>query len=446
MRFNWCAIYLAMLALALLAGPSAARCEFVPSPPVIHTPGLVARAADRVLTKPAHQNWHNVVFRRDGRSFYILADEQGVNVWALIVYFWPLPITLILAFVIARQLGGIRRAYRARDAVGEPHCRCCDYRLTGCNTESCPECGASLTRWRPRLAPPVRRTVTRRAITIAVLMVAAISLWALPRVGRVSTWFQWTSPTMAAAVGAGRPDDGWWRQFISTERVLLEHDAQSGEVIRRHLLGYREIAGTKDDFERWLVLADLASEALSGGPVLLIGDDVRHLAVQVRQRFIVFDCDGQRVVERVQLSSNDEFDETKETRRRYGLNWYRRPELSESGEIDGRPFQYKKGGGLAQLAEDGQGHGLVAGDRVLLRAAADIVPTGPFLTVFKPHLVVGDMRAERWIARLDLAGVSVFFRCDLNCTADRVLAWSRDRPTTILMFNLDAQQAAKGTD
>src|SRR5262245_24913468 len=55
-------------------------------------------------------------------------DIAAINVWALIVRYWP-EVTSGLAFLTAALW--LRRLRGRRQIKGEPYCRCCNYHLAG---------------------------------------------------------------------------------------------------------------------------------------------------------------------------------------------------------------------------------------------------------------------------------------------------------------------------
>ena len=144
----------------------------------------------------------------DGKALS-LGVEPRANVWEVIVFFWPELAMAALLLLLLWPAWRIWRVMRRPQAVGQPHCRRCNYQLTGITSSNCPECGAELTS-RNRMTGKARKRRLVPALVIAGglagSLTALVILWeppsavggwtmepVLPRDGRVSTWFRWYS-------------------------------------------------------------------------------------------------------------------------------------------------------------------------------------------------------------------------------------------------------------
>ncbi len=141
-----------------------------------------------------------LIVSRDGRAMAHWQQEPVVAIWPALIEAWPYWLGAIagLWLLIATLLMILR--YRRPRAVGEPHCRRCNYQLTGLRSESCPECGAALTERTIVIGKRVRRRLIRNSFIGAVLLslgYTAMLLGGVPRQGVVSAWFDWHSATVA---------------------------------------------------------------------------------------------------------------------------------------------------------------------------------------------------------------------------------------------------------
>jgi hypothetical protein len=138
----------------------------------------------------------------DASNAYFLWTEQRINLWHVATYYWPEELMASSGFaVIWLTLRLIARVSKRR-VPGVPYCRKCNYRLTGINSQRCPECGAPNTK--------SNRIVARRigwAASIPIVLVIATSTIVLTatrsfRASRVpwqnvgpAEWLDWSSRT-----------------------------------------------------------------------------------------------------------------------------------------------------------------------------------------------------------------------------------------------------------
>ena len=167
-------------------------------------------------------------FGDDGKTVYIYARVQQVNVWRVLVYHWPEAVGGIVALLTLRWMV---RVARRPQVPGEEHCRCCNYLLKGLTSGRCPECGTYLTA-QNRLAGRRRWPRVLGALVILLIGTGAY-FWAgarLPRQGRVSEWFDWRSMSIAEWAEAGGRT--WVTRHVRGDAVVLLADVEHGRVRR----------------------------------------------------------------------------------------------------------------------------------------------------------------------------------------------------------------------
>jgi hypothetical protein len=186
-----------------------------------------------------------VDFSPDGRTAYVAVDGYGVDLWAAGLHRWPAIggglvglVTLVYILIFTR--------IRSRPQVkGDPHCRRCNYhliahaplavapksrRVAPAPGTRCPECGADLTRKRPRKG---RGMVARLWPATALLLACAAGY----------AWL-WIAGIPSAANSSDAPRL-WWRwldRYAESHQLtaLLQHsmpvtrvmtvDTQSGAI------------------------------------------------------------------------------------------------------------------------------------------------------------------------------------------------------------------------
>lgn len=190
----------------------------------------------RTITLRDECNVVDVLWSADSSRAYASMEVTAVDVWPLLVRFWP-EVTagaagLVLLIVLARMLW--RRWRRRRIvALGEPHCARCSYQLTGrAEAKVCPECGAALGPGRIVLGRPLRRWPV--ALTAALLVLIAGGYWLgrarVPREGAASRWLHWPSTSLCNWATKHQ----YWR--LTSPRAtfvrIVEIDPATGSVMR----------------------------------------------------------------------------------------------------------------------------------------------------------------------------------------------------------------------
>lgn len=185
----------------------------------------------------------SAAFSPDGSSLYILAPDHAINVWEILVFYWPEIGAVVALFVAVFALLVLRRVLRTPRLPNEPHCRRCNYCLKSAESQRCPECGANANR------PVIGRTARRRLVPVSVLLTLAFIAYAVPwitalgRKGPAAEWLHWWSfkgKDTAIKIGIDlsswqRPVDhiraidvitGTWRRSLTTPFGNLNGDAE----------------------------------------------------------------------------------------------------------------------------------------------------------------------------------------------------------------------------
>ena len=110
--------------------------------------------------------------------------------------------------------------------IGEPHCSRCKYQLTGLTSNTCPECGATLT----KTAIMIGKPVTRRIIAGCIVMVlpasyGALHLFDAPRNSSVNKWLEWNSGLLFG--WASDYDINWMLETYSSISTVREYDPRA---------------------------------------------------------------------------------------------------------------------------------------------------------------------------------------------------------------------------
>jgi len=170
----------------------------------------------------------------EGDKLYLRLGSVAINVWGVLVYFWPEllgGVTTVTVLVVALAL---RRIARRPRLAGELHWRKCNYCLKGVPSERCPECGA-----------PARRAVRGRRLrwraVPAMVPMLAVTLgygglwaWHVPRNCAAKDWVEWWSFELEDwAAGHGVSLARWHED--ATRIVLL--DVARGTVERTVFTG-----------------------------------------------------------------------------------------------------------------------------------------------------------------------------------------------------------------
>jgi hypothetical protein len=229
---------------------------------------LEIEAAHR-LTFPDSQRIYGITFSPDGRTLYVRLHDEAINVWATLVAYWPEIGGVLAGITTMICLLLLWRVMRRPRHLGQPHCRRCNYCLTGCPSDRCPECGNSTAR------PVVGRTFRRRTWAIwsvlAVVLLPYGALWAAwaPRVSRVNSAFEWWSPALADYVTQGGLT-GYFSRVMPIARIEAV-DVRSGQI--RRTVALRLLALWDSLFDTTPDGAGLLIRKSTRGPILLIDTD-----------------------------------------------------------------------------------------------------------------------------------------------------------------------------
>jgi len=153
------------------------------------------------------------------------AVRSTINVWSVVVYYWPETFGLV---TVLAMICWLRRLARRKPIVGQVHCRRCFYCLIDHRSERCPECGAELT-YRNRVIGRPRRWPIATALSVLIACVAGYFVFRskLPRQGSVSSTMTWDAAWLAR--WANDHDQVWLRRHLSTRHRIVRINVMSGE-------------------------------------------------------------------------------------------------------------------------------------------------------------------------------------------------------------------------
>ena len=149
-----------------------------------------------------------------------------VNVWAVLVHFWPE--TLALLAVIPTVIL-VRRSCRRHGA--EEYCGDCGYCLRGLTSPRCPECGLVLGK-HDRIRGTRNLKTIRKASAVAglIAIVCAICILKGQRFGGASSLFKWESRRVGYWIETGGPKR--LRSLTAHRSGVVIVDPSSGRVVR----------------------------------------------------------------------------------------------------------------------------------------------------------------------------------------------------------------------
>lgn len=191
--------------------------------------------ATRAVTLQDECNVQGVRWNDDSTRAYVSMEATAVDVWPVLVRYWPelagsagsLVLTIILSCLL-------RRRWRQRHhASGEPYCRRCFYQLTGrSGAVVCPECGARLGSKGIVFGGTLRRWPVVVVAVVLALVVAGYFAGRshVPRKGTASNWFRWPSTRLYNWAVAHQ----YWSLTYPNEPLLriVEFDPSAGAVTR----------------------------------------------------------------------------------------------------------------------------------------------------------------------------------------------------------------------
>ena len=198
---------------------------------LLSTPTTLPARASVLLEKI--DSVQSVVLSPDGQTAYVTIEQSAVRLWPVFVHYWPEWGGLVAAMILLVLFGRLVRIMKRRRAIGEPHCRYCNYQLTGLSGDQCPECGKVTVRRGPAVGRPIKRRVV--ALAAAMVLVGGgylgLRFAGMPRDGRASTWFDgWSTWAAASNLRSQLPSRLSTAYWIES---LLEIDTQSGRIERR---------------------------------------------------------------------------------------------------------------------------------------------------------------------------------------------------------------------
>lgn len=193
------------------------------------------------------ENLYSVAFAPDSRSIYIhQRDVISIDLWPIFIRQWPetVGVLLVLLTVIIALL--ILRIFRRPQIALAPHCRRCNYNLSGqpgveisvtharfgiAAGTLCPECGTDIVRCPPRRGRSRGRRIAPHLLiwtTLVSTFLANIIL--VPRQGRLSTAFDWSSSRIVPL--AERYGIEWLTSHKRTADRILQVDLETGRTLR----------------------------------------------------------------------------------------------------------------------------------------------------------------------------------------------------------------------
>lgn len=190
---------------------------------------------------------------------------DAVDAWAAAAHWWPEVLGVLTALIAMLALWRMFRVVQRPQRRGEPHCRRCNYNLSGHadrlaapgeperaaadgggaeaadpsarapgDEVRCPECGVDLAERQPRRG---RAAWRRLAPAAAVLALVAGGYGALHVAGAgsrrtlMSSWF--SVPSLWAEEQRQSRQWSWMNDYHARHDLLLEIDVATGKVVRR---------------------------------------------------------------------------------------------------------------------------------------------------------------------------------------------------------------------
>jgi hypothetical protein len=200
---------------------------------------------------------------------YVTVHRDAINIWSLIAEAWPEIACGVPALVAAIWLV---RLVRRRRFHGQPHCRLCNYCLTGVKASNCPECGVDLAVQTPVFGKRLRRRIVLVSGAL-VILVGAYATWirTLPRQGDFSNWQNWWSAYLYEYAVAHNVV--WLRDRKHAMSVLAAIDPVSGD--QRTLISTGLNLG-----QEMLVNSD-------GSELVVLGSEIRRSRIPTTRLLVV---------------------------------------------------------------------------------------------------------------------------------------------------------------
>lgn len=177
------------------------------------------------------------VFSADGKTIYILTYWKAINVWAILVYWWPEVLGALAVLSVAAFTVFVRKIVRQTQDKGRPYCRQCGYCLQSLVGDRCPECGVNVSVKKPVIGRSTRRRILPWSVACAMIVggYAALHVAQVSRRGTASAWLNWWSfDLLSWATDNNKP---WLISRASFVNRVLEVDVGTGETIRTIFAG-----------------------------------------------------------------------------------------------------------------------------------------------------------------------------------------------------------------
>ena len=227
------ASYAAALLILAIAPWAIAQEKTQPEPAA--TASAQVGASAPIVINPSHifsypgDTWIDWIdLTPDGKHLRAHWRLGSVNLWAVLVYFWPELLAFIAALMLVVMLC---RVIRRKRIVGQWYCRKCNYQLANSVSDRCPECGATLTpRNRVIGRPPLWRLGLIGVLLMAIGAGYEYGRGHFPREGTVSKWFYWCSTRIYD--WAYHHDQDWLLRHKTWITQIVEIDPQTGRIDR----------------------------------------------------------------------------------------------------------------------------------------------------------------------------------------------------------------------
>lgn len=213
--------------------------------------GAVGSPALHLVFDEAIDGVRSVAFSPDGGTLYVHYEVGAIDVWPIVVFYWPEWVGALVALGTVAALWCVVRVSRRPQVKGAPHCRACNYDLSahagvrgagerggfeGAAGAKCPECGVGLDVRRPRRGRGMARRLAPAVGAWVVLVGAYAGVWAAAwasggvREGAASRWV--SLPSTALADYAEARSIGWMRRLKQPCDRVVAVDPRTGERVR----------------------------------------------------------------------------------------------------------------------------------------------------------------------------------------------------------------------
>lgn len=205
---------------------------------------------------PSDHELRSAVFSPDGSSLYARVVVPAIDIWPILVWYWPEALGVLLGLFTLFALWRWRAVSNRRRERGKSYCRKCNYEVSGLEREragasqdalaatadassvvaasvkKCPECGKELTSRATLLG---RSTARRLRSLLALWLIAALGysslfIFKLPRQGTLSEWKSWCRKDLAD--WATNKQNTWLVSKIKPCDRVIEIDPATGRIGR----------------------------------------------------------------------------------------------------------------------------------------------------------------------------------------------------------------------